>query len=156
MLIYGRREVPPTILTRQETRTIMSELQTIYSPTGEKFEVTRPNFKDLLRHAGWSASPIAVATPEVSPVIAEAPVVEAAKTDASEPAVESEAETETPSENAVEKGPRLTVEDFADLEDKAAVVAYISETYPDAKVDLRGNREKMIEVAIALAAPAAE
>lgn len=29
----------------------------IYSPLGEKFEVTQPNFRDLTRHAGWTAHP---------------------------------------------------------------------------------------------------
>lgn len=28
-----------------------------YSPTGERFETTRPNFNDLTRHAGWYEHP---------------------------------------------------------------------------------------------------
>ncbi len=33
------------------------KLHTIYSPQGEKFEVSKPNFDDLRRHYGWSNTP---------------------------------------------------------------------------------------------------
>lgn len=35
----------------------MSNLLTIYSPQGERHEVSKPNFIDLSRHYGWTAHP---------------------------------------------------------------------------------------------------
>lgn len=39
----------------------MSNLVTIYSPKGEKHEVSKPNFIDLSRHYGWTGHPPIVA-----------------------------------------------------------------------------------------------
>ncbi|MEQ6333009.1 hypothetical protein [Sphingobium sp. MK2] len=125
----------------------MSELYTIFSPTGEKFEVSLANFRDLSTEPGWSVSPIAIAAATVNePVI----------TETSDETVTDEPVTETDETTTEETAPkaRVTVEDFADLTDKADVAAYISTAFPDAKIDGRANRDKLVAQAIELATPA--
>lgn len=131
----------------------MSNLFIVYSPKGEKFEVTRPNYNDLMKVAGWSnTASLAVAAATVEP--APAPAPETPAETPQEPAAPVEApEAPETSETAPEAPkPRLTVEDFADLADKDAVKAYIVETFPEAKIDGRANRDKLIALAIDLAA----
>ena len=129
-------------------------LYTVFSPQGERFEVTRLNFHDLITHAGWSQS---------APTGAQAPasVVEDDQTaDYDDPATEADetvvevAETEETAGEDGDDAPkvRATEEDFADLENKADVAAYIRATYPDAEFDGRLNRGKLVEFAIDLAA----
>jgi len=133
----------------------MSDLYVIYSPKGEKFEVTRLNFLDLQKSKGWTVEPkaeTAIAAAEIATktVVDPAPVVPAP-----EP-VETPKTVEAPAPVADEAPKvRATVEDFADLESKAEVFEYIEKTFPGNKIDGRANREKLVALAIDLAAQAA-
>lgn len=132
----------------------MSNLRTIYSPVGEKFEVSEPNFLDLTRHAGWTetrphpddaakAAETAPASPAAAP---EAPV-------ATPPAAET-----TPAPAAAPEAPAETVppvaktepNHFADM-DREAVKAHINETFPEAAIDGRSGRDALVAQAIDLA-----
>lgn len=136
---------------------------TVYSPTGEPFEVSRANGRDLTMHSGWSYERLIVAA---TPAPAPSPVAPVTKTETPAPAapvtppapaaeVETPVETiETPAEDAAaDEAPkaRLTPEDFADLETKHDVFAYIEATFPGNKIDGRANRDKLIAFAIDLA-----
>lgn len=71
----------------------MSNLLTIYSPDGEKFEVTKPNFRDLTTHRGWSAKPPVTTAPAAAPEPAPEPQSEP------EPVIEPETEEDADAGN---------------------------------------------------------
>lgn len=146
----------------------MSDLNVIYSPAGEKFEVSRANFIDLLQNAaGWSQNPPLGKVPEakVAPSVPETPAAPPApKTETAviPPAPTAPVADETPAEDDADETAddadsdeapkaRLTADDFADMPEKTDVFAYIEKTFPGNKIDGRANREKLIAMAIELA-----
>lgn len=146
----------------------MSKLVTVFSPAGEPFEVTPVNARDLTKHAGFTyeapngtaPAPAAEAKADADAEAKAAAEREAAEQEAAlvakkeeiEARLAAEAKAAAEAQTAAETpAVRLTEEDFADLEDKAAVRAYIEATFPDAEIDGRSNREKLIALAIELA-----
>lgn len=145
-----------------------NNLVKVYSPKGELFEVTKVNARDLTTHAGFTTTPPngvvceapadnskeeAEAAAAAAKAAEEAKAAEAAAA-AAEEAKAAEAAAAAAAANAgsdEETKVRLTEEDFADLEDKAAVRAYIEATFPGTDIDGRSNREKLIAMAIELA-----
>lgn len=136
----------------------MSKHTTVYSPEGDMFETSALNAHDLVTHAGWSyealtGTPAPAPAPE--PVVT--PPAEEPEADADETTDESEAE-ETADESDEDETPadepkvRKTVEDFADLEDRDAVIAYLATAFPDFKPHHLAGRDKLVEKAVELAA----
>jgi hypothetical protein len=136
------------------------DLPTVYSPAGEPFETSKANARDLVTHAGWSytapekttkATLAATTAPVTPPAAPAAPVTPPPVEETTEETTEETSE-ETSEETAAPKL-RLTVEDFADLTDRADIRAYIESTF---KVDAdgRSSRDKLIAQAIALATAA--
>jgi hypothetical protein len=144
-------------------------LTVVYSPSGEKFEVTKANARDLVSHVGWSYNGVVAAgTPKPADVLKPEPktapiakeVSESEQPGKSQEEIDDEAKRvllkdgEVPAMSEVIKAAepqrtqRLTVADFDDLEDKAAVADYIAKTFPDLKIDGRANRDKLIAQAI--------
>lgn len=123
-----------------------NNLVKVWSPKGELFELSKPNARDLVSHCGFTYTQPIVIVQEAAPAPAPAPA------ETTPPVCPAPAPTETPAETPAEEPKvRLTEEDFADLEDKAAVRAYIEATFPGTEVDGRSNREKLIALAIELA-----
>lgn len=158
----------------------MSNLFILYSPSNEKFELSRANYADLLQNGeGWTQEPKADLpvtdaassdeTPAETPAAPETPAPAADETpaddtpadetpaddDSADNADEDASEDETPAADEAPKA-RLTAEDFADLPEKTDVFAYIEQTFPGNKIDGRANRDKLIAFAIELAGKTAE
>lgn len=135
----------------------------VWSPDGkEMVETSRLNAYDLVTHANWSYSApryVQLDAGETPPAPAAAPVVETpaapepeAETEAEETA-EEEAGDEGNDDDASEEAPavRKTEEDFADLTDRADVVAYLAEAFPDFKPHHLTKRDGLVAKAIELA-----
>jgi len=130
----------------------------VYSPSGEMFEMSRANAHDLTTHAGWSfkapteiKAPAEIAACTVPPVVketADAPSTadSARSVEASDtPVVEAEAETSTEAvEEAAEENDAVTDADFAHLEDRDAVVAYLAEHFPEFKPHHKSSRDGLV------------
>lgn len=151
-----------------------ANLFVIYSPLGEKFEVTQPNYRDLKTHLGWTDTPphpdtvkayvakraaagdpvevpASVSTPTVAPEPAPpppAPETPAPFVDETPEAVDEEGEEEGEDDEA----PKLltTAADFADME-REDVRAYI-ENVLQIDVDGRKGRDALVAIAIEEAA----
>ena len=132
----------------------MSNLRTVYSPLGEKFEVSEPNYLDLTRHAGWTdARPH---PDDVAAYIAKNGG-EAAPAQAYEPAApeapEAPAADETTTEVVVEDGAmdaKTEPHHFADM-GREEVKDHITNTFPEAVIDGRSGRDALVAQAIELA-----
>lgn len=154
-------------------------LITVWSPDGsDMIETSRANARDLVTHVGWSYSPPHViekiVVVEKTETTAEEPANEVGETKAETPAAtETETVTETPAEEAgeddaeengdedegddeaetAEEAPavRKTEEDFADLESREDVVAYMAVAFPDFKPHHLSKRDGLVAKAIELA-----
>lgn len=139
-------------------------LITVYHKSGATAEVTRLNAHDLTTHHGWTYDNlVSAATPAPTKPAPAAPVTKPAEAAEQAPAAPVTEITEAPTdkaEDATEQTEgadfktRYTVEDFDDLADKKDVAAYIEQAFPGTKIDGRANREKLIGLAIELAAGA--
>lgn len=155
-------------------------LMTVYSPLGEKFEVTAPNFRDLTLHPTppWTAAPPHPDTIELNrrllagEVVEEAtpaPVqderakeIEAAQIEAANNALRAEADriAREEAQDRADAGEeektdetrvlKLIPADFAELS-KPEVFAYIQKTFPGATIDGRAGRDTLVGRAIELA-----
>lgn len=113
----------------------MSQLFVCYSPKGEKFELTRPNFRDVLQNYGFTQHPpVAVAaTAPVAPAPAPAPAAPA-------PVAGDTANVDY-----------LAM--YAEM-DKNGLKAFIRTNFPDATFDGRASRDDLAELAAQLTAAA--
>lgn len=91
----------------------MSQLFTIYSPKGEKFEVSKPNFHDLRTHYGWSPQP---------------PVADTSTVAVATATVEPKVEEPAPDEQVVETAPE-TDEADAPVDEKSALIAELKDRF---------------------------
>lgn len=136
----------------------------VFSPDGEgPFEVTRINGIDLTQHAGWTYAPKGTTVSKAEPAPAPAPTPTPAPAPApapvtpppaAEPEVEDE-EAETEAEETTEdeaETPFTTEEQFAELTDRDALVAYLAKHFPSYKPHHLAGRDKLVEKAIELAA----
>jgi hypothetical protein len=138
---------------------------TVYSPSNEPFEMSRINARDLCSHAGWSMKPLDGYTPP-KPIEADTQIEEAADAADNAGSVE-DAETnegegaetnegEGKGEDAGEEDDALVIRkeetDFADLETRDDVVAYLAEAFPEFKPHHLAKREGLVAKAIELAA----
>ena len=151
-------------------------LISVWSPDGsEMIETSRANARDLVNHVGWTYSPPHVIEKiivvEKAPEPEKEPANEVGETETETPAeTEAEEVTETPAEDAgddeageeeageeeadaLENTPtvRKTEEDFADLESREDVVAYLAATFPDFKPHHLSKRDGLVAKAIELA-----
>ncbi len=152
-------------------------LITVWSPDGsEMIETSRANARDLVTHVGWTYSPPHViekiVVVEKTETIEKEPANEVGETKAETPAAtETETVNETPAADAgndeageeeagdeevdaSENTPtvRKTEEDFADLESREDVVAYLAVAFPDFKPHHLSKRDGLVVKAIELAA----
>ena len=136
----------------------------VYSPSGEMFEMSRANAHDLTTHAGWSfkapteiKAPAEIAACTVPPVVKETADVQsnadsARSVEDTTPVVEAEAETSAETvEEATEENDAVTDEDFAHLEDREAVVAYLAEHFPEFKPHHKSSRDGLVAKLVELA-----
>lgn len=112
----------------------MSQLFVCYSPKGEKFELTRANFRDVTQNYGWTQFP---------PKGVEAPV---------EPAPAS---IPAPAPAAGDTANVDYVAMYAAM-DKNALKALIRTNFPDATFDGRASRDDLAALAAELTAAADE
>lgn len=140
---------------------------TVYSPDGEPFEMSRVNARDLCAHRQWSMSPPdpaaansakpkepAVAAPAVERGIEdEAEQAEAGQEEAGH-ADEAEAGYADEAEDGEEVAPTVftTAEQFAHLETREEVVAYLAATFPEFRPHHKSSRDGLVAKAIELAA----
>lgn len=124
----------------------------VYSPVGEMFEVSALNAHDLVTHAGWTykaADGEAPAPkPEATPIVEDEDKVE--ETD--DTSGNDDDDAEDAGDDADADAPFTTEEQFAELTDREAVVAYLAQHYPDFTPHHLAKRESLIAKAIELAA----
>lgn len=140
-------------------------LFTVWSPTNEPFETSRANARDLTSHAGWSYKPldaVEIAAATVPPVKVEEPKVEAVKEEIDAPSEGSnegagetasevtEGEGSTEEEATESEKVEVTEADFAHLEDRDAVVAYLADKFPAFKPHHLSKRDKLVEKLVEL------
>lgn len=150
----------------------MSEvLKTVYSPAGEKFEMSPANARDVVRHAGWSESKphpddvaayLAGQSGEAAAITAEEPAAPttteeptAPNSEPTEETVANDGDDDSDEDDNSDSEDEATVKTepnhFADM-DREAVRAYIDETFPGTEIDGRWNRDRLVAVALELAA----
>lgn len=137
---------------------------TVFDPNGDVFEMSKANARDLVEHAGWSFSkpimiekivevPVKHTTPE-TPAKEEAEQEEAAEEAAEEEAtdddVEEAVEEAAEEEAETEADTAVTLEDFADIEDRDAAVKYLAENFPDFKPHHKAGRDSLVEKIVEL------
>lgn len=142
-----------------------ANLFVVYSPLGERFEVTAPNFRDLTTHAGWTTTPPHPQTVEENRqrlngttstiAVAAASEEEQAgdaedKTSDAEEAGNGDSEGEEEASKEDERVLKAAPSDFADM-DKAMVFEYLEKTFPENTVDGRKGRDALVAIAIDLA-----
>ena len=150
----------------------------VWSPDGsEMVETSRANARDLTTHAGWLSSPptviekivvveketanevVETETKAETPAATETPVTEeeapAAETEEAgsddDDAATGDDESADEDTKAETPAVRTTEEDFADLESREDVVAYLAAAFPDFKPHHLMKRDKLVLKAIELA-----
>ncbi len=140
-------------------------LISVWSPDGsEMIETSRANARDLVSHVGWSYSPPHViekivvvekeATHEVGETKTETPTTTETEEVIETPAEDEDAgEEESAEEEPSGEAPavRKTEEDFADLETREDVVAYLATAFPSFKPHHLAKRDGLVAKAIELA-----
>lgn len=119
---------------------------TVFDKNGDSFEMTKANARDLVEHAGWSYQRPTIIEKVVEKVV-EVPVVPVTPPAAEEP------KTEEPETEAGEEQLLKTEEAFKDM-DRDAVAAYLNKRFPDAAFHHKTGRDKLVELAVSLAADA--
>ena len=133
----------------------MSDLFVCYSPKGEKFELTRPNYQDATQNYGFTVSPPSAVAVSDEPDDDENADVD---TDADENGDEN-ADADDDANDTDDDDADDTDDDASDFftvaadfpEDKGEIKDYIEAKFPDAVYDKRMGRDDLIAFAIAKA-----
>jgi hypothetical protein len=131
---------------------------TVFSPDGDRFEMSRINARDLVNHRGWSMSPLTV--PPTKAETKEETNAEADTTGEADDVEGEGAEGSTGGEASdpeqedvltTSDAPYTTEEQFAELTEREDVVAYLAKHFPDFEPHHRSRRDGLVTKAIELA-----